>query len=47
MLPAASRTTIVSPIARDEARMIDATMPESAAGKTTLVATFALVAPSA
>src|SRR6266540_5757984 len=47
VLPTAIRTTIVSPIARETPRMIDATIPESAAGKTTRVATLALVAPSA
>ena len=47
MLPTARSTTIVSPIAREAARMIEATMPERAAGKTTFVATFALVAPIA
>jgi len=36
--PAASETIIVSPTAREAARIIDAAIPEIAAGKTTLIA---------
>ena len=46
-MPAARRTIIVSPTAREIASTIEATIPESAAGKTTRIATLALVAPSA
>ncbi len=46
-MPAASTTAIVSPIAREIARMKEATMPDSAAGVTTRVATSNFVAPSA
>ena len=45
--PAAIVTIIVSPTARDSAKMIDATIPESAAGMTTRVATSNLVEPNA
>ena len=44
--PAAIRTIIVSPTPRETPSTIEATMPEIAAGKTTLVATWRLVAPS-
>ena len=45
--PAAIATIIVSPIARDTARMNAAVMPEKAAGTTTLSAVCMRVAPSA
>ena len=45
--PAAIATIIVSPIARDTARMKAAVMPENAAGTTTLSAVCMRVAPSA
>src|SRR6476619_5709549 len=45
--PAASATIMVSPTAREAARMNDATMPERAAGTMILVDTSRLVAPSA
>ncbi len=45
--PAAMATTIVSPTARDMARMNAAAMPDNAAGTTTLTATSSLVAPMA
>ena len=45
--PAAIVTNMVSPIARDMARMNDATMPDRAAGTTTLSDTSNRVAPSA
>ena len=45
--PAAIVTSIVSPIARDSPSISAATMPESAAGVTTRVATSNFVAPSA
>ena len=44
--PAAIRTIIVSPTPREIPSTTEATMPEIAAGKTTLVATWRLVAPS-
>ncbi len=43
--PAASATTIVSPIAREMARIIAATMPEIAAGTTTRTDVRSLRAP--
>ena len=43
----ASTTAIVSPTARDMARMIEAMIPDSAAGKTTRRTTSNLVAPIA
>ena len=46
-VPPASTTIIVSPIARDMARMIEAITPDSAAGNTTLRTTSHLVAPIA
>ena len=45
--PTASATAIVSPIARLMARMIEAMIPDSAAGKTTLRVTSKRVAPIA
>ena len=45
--PAAIATIIVSPTARDTARMNAAVMPEKAAGTTTLSAVCMRVAPSA
>jgi hypothetical protein len=45
--PAARTTIIVSPRAREIANTIEATMPESAAGNTTLVETSIFVAPIA
>ena len=45
VLPAASETIIVSPIAREIAKTIDAMIPDVAAGNTTLVATSNFVAP--
>jgi hypothetical protein len=45
--PAAMVTIIVSPMARDMARMKLAMMPDSAAGTTVRVATSYFVAPSA
>lgn len=45
VLPAAMETIIVSPIARDTARTIEAMMPETAAGKTTLNTISSLVEP--
>src|SRR5690606_18693297 len=45
--PAASVTIIVSPMARESAKINDATIPESAAGTTTRVATSNLVEPRA
>src|SRR5699024_7992267 len=45
VLPAASDTIIVSPIAREMAKTIDAIIPEVAAGKTTFIATSNFVAP--
>ena len=44
--PPAISTTIVSPTARDMASTIEATMPDSAAGKTTRRATWNFDAPS-
>src|SRR3954454_18563226 len=44
--PAASATIIVSPTARDAARMDEATIPESAAGTMMREDTSSLVAPS-
>lgn len=44
-LPAAKDTIIVSPMALDIAKTIEATIPDVAAGSTTLVATSNLVAP--
>ena len=44
--PAASATIIVSPMARDIARMNEATIPDSAAGTTTRVTTSNRDAPS-
>ena len=44
--PAASVTAIVSPMAREMARMNEAMTPDSAAGSTTRVETSSLVAPS-
>ena len=46
-VPTASSTAIVSPIARLVARMIDAMIPDSAAGRTTLRTTSNFVAPIA
>ena len=43
--PAAIATTIVSPIARENPRISDATMPETAAGNTTFVVTVRRRAP--
>src|SRR5690606_11840829 len=43
----ASGTSIVAPIAHDQPSTNDATMPDSAAGTTTLSATSKRVAPSA
>ncbi len=43
--PAAIRTIIVSPTAREPASTIEATMPDMAAGTITRVAVFDLVAP--
>ena len=45
--PAASVTSIVSPMARENAKMNDATMPDSAAGTTMRADTSSRVAPSA
>ena len=45
VLPAASETIIVSPIARETANTIEAIIPDVAAGNTTLVATSNFVAP--
>ena len=45
--PAAIRTIIVSPTMREIARTKLAMIPDTAAGTTTLVATFRRVAPSA
>ena len=45
--PAANATIIVSPTALEAASMKEATMPESAAGTITLVATSNRVAPMA
>ncbi len=45
-LPCLNDTIIVSPIALEIARTIEATIPDVAAGSTTLVATSNLVAPS-
>ena len=47
MKPAARTTAIVSPTARDIARMIEAMIPEIAAGKTTCRTTSNRVAPIA
>ena len=44
--PAATSTIIVSPIARETPSTIEATMPDSAAGKTTRSDTWSLLAPS-
>ena len=44
VLPAASETIIVSPIALEIAKTIEANTPEIAAGNTTFVATSNLVA---
>ena len=46
-VPTASTTAIVSPMARLIARMIEAMIPEIAAGKTTLRTTSNFVAPIA
>ena len=43
--PAARVTAMVSPRARERARMKEATMPESAAGTTIFIVVSALVAP--
>ena len=45
--PAANETIIVSPTAREAARITDAAIPEIAAGKTILIAVSNFVAPSA
>ena len=45
--PAAMVTSIVSPIALEKDKRHEATIPEVAAGTTTLVATSLLVAPKA
>ena len=45
--PAARYTIIVSPTALETARMKDDTIPDRAAGTTTLVATSKRVAPNA
>ena len=45
--PAAIATIIVSPIAREKARMIEAIIPENADGKTTESDTCSFDAPSA
>ncbi len=45
--PAAIVTIMVSPIARESARMNEARIPDSAAGTTVRVETSSLVAPSA
>ena len=46
LAPAASATTMVSPIARETARIIAATMPEIAAGTTTRMLVVSRRAPS-
>ena len=46
LAPAAIVTAIVSPIAREIAKIYEATMPESAAGKATRVVTSSLFAPT-
>src|SRR5699024_3854686 len=45
VLPAASETIIVSPIALEIANTIEAMMPDNAAGNTIFVASSSLVAP--